>query len=163
MITVLDIDLYDKGLTAVTKEIVNTCEVDKDKTNLCISASDAHVLVTSKKNKDFNLGEVVVIKYPSSEQTSLKRIVGLPGEKVQIKDGNVVIFNKQYPNGHNLNESYLNDNVKTYGLSEDVITLSDDEYYVLGDNRNASKDSRVIGALNKENIIGNAMKVDISN
>jgi signal peptidase I len=103
-------------------------------------------------------GDIIVFRYPRNpEEYFIKRIIGLPGEKVQIKDGFAYIYNKENPLGLKLEESYLPVSDKTYGLSEDTITLSDSEYYVLGDNRNASKDSRSFGPVDKKLITGRVL------
>lgn len=101
-------------------------------------------------------GDVVVFKYPRDPQEYfIKRVVGLPGEKVQIKNGEVYIYNEANGwRGQALDETYLDSSLKTYGLSDDVVALSSSEYFVLGDNRNASKDSRVFGPVDKSFLIG---------
>lgn len=103
-------------------------------------------------------GDVVVFRYPRNPQEYfIKRVIGLPEEKVQIKDNNIIIFNKEHPEGFVLDENYIPAEVKTYSLVEDVITLDKNEYYVLGDNRNSSKDSRSFGPVNKSFIIGRVL------
>ncbi|MEI8360836.1 MAG: signal peptidase I [bacterium] len=101
-------------------------------------------------------GDVIVFRYPRDPQEYfIKRIIGLPGEKVQVKDGKVIIFNQANNwQGATVIEDYLPKNLKTYGMNDDIVTLSSEEYYVLGDNRNASKDSRVFGPVNKSFLIG---------
>lgn len=101
-------------------------------------------------------GEVVVFKYPSDpRQYYIKRIIGLSGETIEIRDGYLKIYNQAKPEGFILDESkYLSPSEKTPG--EYKITLKDDEYFVLGDNRIASFDSRRWGPLPKEYIIGRA-------
>lgn len=100
-------------------------------------------------------GDIIVFRYPRNPQEYfIKRLIALPGEEVQIKDGEVKIFNDAHPEGFVLHEPYLSKNVKTYNLSEDKIILSDDEYFVLGDNRNQSKDSRSFGPVNESFIVG---------
>ena len=82
----------------------------------------------------------------------IKRVIGLPGETVSIKDGYV------YINGVLLDEPYLDDSVRTYvadrGIASgyDNITLGEDEYYFMGDNRGVSEDSRVMGPIAKSRI-----------
>lgn len=99
-------------------------------------------------------GETVVFKYPRDpNQYFIKRIVGLPGEKVQIDQGKVIIYNEENPDGALLDESlYLQTLVKTVGNL--VVELGDDQYYLLGDNRNASLDSRNFGPVEDDLIIG---------
>ncbi|MDI6602825.1 MAG: signal peptidase I [Patescibacteria group bacterium] len=97
-------------------------------------------------------GEVIVFKYPGNPSYRyIKRIVGLPGEKIEIKDGKVIIFNQK--GSQVLDESeYLSSNIFTPGKIE--MSLAENEYFVLGDNRYASADSRRWGALPRDNIIG---------
>jgi signal peptidase I len=101
-------------------------------------------------------GDVVVFKYPRDpDQYFIKRVIGLPGEKVKLENGRVKIFNAAHPEGAVLMEPYLPANTQTLGREEPV-TLGPDEYYVLGDNRGASSDSRVWGVLPKSNLVGRA-------
>ena len=99
-------------------------------------------------------GEVVVFKYPlDPSQYYIKRIIGLPGETIEIKDGQVIIYNQDFPQGMALDESsYLAAGTITWG--ETKVELAQDEYFVLGDNRQASSDSRQWGGLAEKNIIG---------
>lgn len=103
-------------------------------------------------------GQVIVFRYPRNPQEYfIKRLIGLPGEQVQVKDGKVTIFNSAHPEGFALNESYLPANLETYSDSEDKVTVGPDEYYVLGDNRGASKDSRYFGILNRSFVTGKVL------
>ena len=98
-------------------------------------------------------GEVIVFHYPNDESTYfIKRVIGLPGERIVLKDGKAKIFNNEQPQGFILDENYLSSYVSTYGDKD--ATLKDGEYFVLGDNRGASFDSRNWGALKKSEIIG---------
>ncbi len=107
-------------------------------------------------------GDVIVLKYPKdTSQFFIKRIIGLPGDKVCFspdcktgdQDGHVYIFNSQYPQGFRLNESYIPAGVETLGQSMNQ-PLGSDEYFVLGDNRTASSDSRIWGILPADDIVG---------
>lgn len=99
-------------------------------------------------------GDVVVFKYPkNTAQRFIKRIIGLPGETVVIKSGNVTIT-KITEEEIVLDEQYLPDDLKTYG--DTSTTLKANEYFVLGDNRMYSYDSRSWGIVPRVNIIGKA-------
>ena len=82
----------------------------------------------------------------------IKRIIGLPGETVQITDGDI------YIDGETLQESYGREVIKDSGLAAEPIVLGEDEYFVLGDNRNDSTDSRdpSVGVIHRDEIIGRA-------
>ncbi len=102
-------------------------------------------------------GDVVVLHDPRDDsQYFIKRIIGLPGEDVEIKDGEVVIYNDENPSGFNLDESpYLSDYVDTRGPQK-IWQMDEDEYFLMGDNRDASLDSRVFGEVHKDEFIGRA-------
>lgn len=97
-------------------------------------------------------GEVIVFKFPVHlSQRFIKRIIGLPGEDVEIKNGKVTIYKDG--EGWTLDESsYLPEFLKTPGSLR--TSLEEDEYFVLGDNRTVSSDSRKWGVLPEEDIIG---------
>lgn len=98
-------------------------------------------------------GEVIVFRYPGDERTFyIKRVIGLPGERVAIKDGQVTIYNSEYPDGFLLEERYLPEDISTSGNVDTA--LSEDEYFVMGDNRYYSFDSRNWGTLTRDEIIG---------
>lgn len=96
-------------------------------------------------------GEVIVFEPPVGGSYFIKRIIGLPNEKIEIKDGEITVFDSK-DNKILLKENYLPVNIKTFGDLE--VILKPDQYFVLGDNRNYSFDSRAWGALAKDKIIG---------
>ena len=100
-------------------------------------------------------GEIIVFEFPdknldNSRKDFVKRVVGLPGETIQIHHGEVFV------DGQLLDEPYLNEKGKSNSRE---ITLGEGEYYVLGDNRNYSNDSRAWGAVPKENVKGKVWMV----
>ena len=98
-------------------------------------------------------GEVVVMRFPKDpSQYFIKRIVGLPGEHLVIRDGQVKIYNAEHPSGLTLEESYLQSQNITHGNID--LRLKSEEFFVLGDNRLSSSDSRVWGILPRQDIVG---------
>lgn len=96
-------------------------------------------------------GDVIIFRFPNDpSQFFIKRIIGLPSEKIVIENSEVIITNQQEPTGFILNESYLVET--TPGNLE--IKLDPNEYFVLGDNRDSSSDSRRWGALPRHLIVG---------
>lgn len=119
--------------------------------------SDGDNLIVDKISYRFHDPErydIIVFPYKYEKNTFyIKRIIGLPGETVQIDgQGNI------YVDGEVLDESYGREVILDPGEAEEPITLEDDEYFVLGDNRNASSDSRdpSVGKILGEDIIGRA-------
>ncbi len=98
-------------------------------------------------------GEVIVFKYPlKPSEYFIKRVIGLPGETIKIENGKVVIKDVATNKPVLLEEEYLSKSLRT---SPDLnVTLASGQYFVLGDNRPRSSDSRIWGLLPKENITG---------
>lgn len=97
--------------------------------------------------RDPERGEVVVFRYPNDRSTFyIKRIIGLPGERIVLADGKITI------NGGKISETYLPNGMSTQGSADMV--LGSGEYFVMGDNRPYSFDSRTWGVLPREDIIG---------
>lgn len=98
-------------------------------------------------------GDIVVFHYPNDPKNYfIKRVVGLPGETVEIAEGQVKIYNDKYPNGLVLDEHVYLDDVYTAQTRRE--TLKANEYFVLGDNRASSLDSRYFGPISDKVIVG---------
>ena len=98
-------------------------------------------------------GEIIVFDSPDRpgiDPPLIKRVIGMPGETVEIRDKLV------YINGQQLDEPYINEPCTT-SCRDDQWELADDEYFVMGDNRNHSRDSRAFGPVNHEHLIGEAL------
>jgi signal peptidase I len=119
----------------------------------------------SYKLHDVNRGDVVVFERPPSETATdipdlIKRVIGLPGEQVVIEAGHV------YINGGKLDETYLPDGVTTTAENapnkcprEDPCVVPEGDVWVMGDNRNDSKDSRYFGPIDEDTIVGRAFVI----
>jgi signal peptidase I len=95
-------------------------------------------------------GDIIVFRFPEDEDKDfIKRVIGLPGDRIEIKDGKV------YRNGIALNEPYINGPMNE-GTNYKPTTVPANSLYVMGDNRNNSKDSRMIGPVSLNEIVGRA-------
>ena len=118
--------------------------------------SDGNHLIVDKVTYRFSTPErfdIIVFPYQWEEDTYyIKRIIGMPGETVQIIDEDIFI------NGELLEEDYGREEILYAGRASEAITLEDDEYFVMGDNRNYSADSREeeVGNIKREDIVGRA-------
>ncbi len=124
----------------ITPAIVDGASMDK-------TLEDGQLIIINKINYRFNdpkRFQIVVVKNDKESDKIIKRIIGLPGETIEYKD------NILYVNGEKMDESY------EHAITEDFkVTVNEDEYFVLGDNRVVSKDSRILGGFKKKNLIGN--------
>ena len=119
--------------------------------------SDADDLIANKivyRFSDPVRFDIIIFPYKYEEDTYyIKRVIGLPGETVYIDSEGKIFINEEL-----LEESYGSETIKEVGLLVEPILLGEDEYFVLGDNRNNSKDSRFIdvGNVHRKQIIGKA-------
>jgi signal peptidase I len=99
-------------------------------------------------------GEIIVFESPDQpgvDPPLIKRVVGLPGETVEIRDTQV------YIDGRPLDETYINEPCSASRCRDNLWELGPDEYFVMGDNRNRSRDSRVFGPVTRNHVIGEAL------
>lgn len=107
-------------------------------------------------------GEIIIFSLKGSleggesDRQLIKRVIGLPGDRVVVRDGEITVYNKQFPDGFNPDElgGYSNNVAKTTSGSVDI-TVKQDEVFVCGDNRPNSLDSRSFGSISTDDIVGN--------
>ncbi len=120
------------------------------------SFSDGDYLIIDELSYHFRTparGDVIVFKYPNDQTTYfVKRIIAVPSERVKIENGMVTIYNTEHPDGIVLSEPYLPKDVITN--RDGQYTVSANEYFVMGDNRAYSYDSRSWGMLPRSLIVG---------
>jgi signal peptidase I len=102
-------------------------------------------------HRHYGRGDLVVFRYPNdTKKFFIKRVIGLPHEKVVIEGSTIKIINAAHPDGFILEEPYVK-NISNNSLTSE---LKDDEYFVMGDNRSASSDSRYWGPVHRNLFIG---------
>ncbi len=114
-----------------------------------------------KLGKEYKRGDVVIIKYPRNPDLEyIKRLIGLPGEKIAIRDNQVWIYNQENPQGFALPESYIppeNITLAKGFIGETAVEIPPENYIVMGDNRPVSSDSREWGLVPQKNMVGRAI------
>lgn len=117
---------------------------------------DHEYLIIDEINYRFNppqRGDVIVFRYPGDpKQYFIKRVIGLPGERIVLQDNKITVYNLSHSEGIAVDEPYLGSGEVTAGEVDK--NLGPDEYFVFGDNRHASLDSRRFGPIHKSAIIG---------
>lgn len=128
--------------------------VKVDGSSMFPTLHDKDILLLQKYNKSINRFDIVVVKYNKSKL--VKRVIGLPGETVKINITHVGsnTVSRILINDEILDEDYGYENMIDGGIASNEIVLGADEYFVLGDNRNNSSDSRIIGVIKKSDIKG---------
>ena len=119
---------------------------------------DGDYILVDELSYDFHSptrGDVIIFRYPlDPSQFFIKRVIGLPDETIEIKDNKVIVYNQKNKNGFVLDELYLDKSQKTLGNMR--VKLDENEYFVLGDNRLQSSDSRRWGPVDQNLITGRA-------
>lgn len=156
---ILSTSLYILGVLCITYLVIHfvgqRTQVQGSSMEPTLSSEDN--LIVDKISYRFHDPErfdIIVFPFQYNENTYyIKRIIGLPGETIQIdEEGNILV------DGEILEENYGKEVIQNPGRAYEPITLGEDEYFVMGDNRNNSTDSRdpSVGNIERENIIGRA-------
>lgn len=111
---------------------------------------DGKMIFVQKALFKIGYNDIMIFKRPNEDYDCVKRVMGMPGDRVRINDGKLYI-NDQLANDIFVEVSFMED--------YDEITLSDSEYFMLGDNRSNSADSRYYGAVPRDNFIGKCLFV----
>lgn len=120
-----------------------------DGASMYSTLSDGDILLLKKYDNSYDRFDVVVFRYGNDRL--IKRVIGLPGETIEYSG------NKLYVNGKYVKEPFLKNNQETFDFKLrklGIIEIPDDYYFVLGDNRTNSTDSRIIGPVSKDDIQG---------
>ena len=118
-----------------------------DGTSMYPTLSNNEFLLLSKYDQSYDRFDIVVLKYRN--ERLVKRIIGLPGETVEYKN------NTLYINGKEMEEPFINTNTDDFNLNElGYDKIPENYYFVVGDNRGSSLDSRMIGLINKKDLQG---------
>ena len=113
-------------------------------TSMVPSLEEKEILILNKMNKSFSREDIVVVSKKVEGSSIIKRIIGLPNEKIKCINGVIFINDEKYEDKYGFGTT----------TDFDEITLKDDEYFVLGDNRAVSKDSRMLGPIKEKYIEG---------
>src|SRR5215213_7277458 len=106
-------------------------------------------ILISRDVEKLERGDIVIYHYPGDEsQSFIHRIIGLPEEEIEMRQGRV------YINGRYLEEFYVSSINNTSSVNHELLKIPDGKYFVMGDNRDHSNDSRIWGTLSKEYIYG---------
>ena len=138
-------NILSYGLILIAVIIIRTFIVTPVMVNgdsMYSTLKDNQLLLLKKYDHSFERGEIIVFNYNNSKL--VKRVIGMPGETIKYEDGNLYI-------NDNLIEDEFSKITKDYKYEG---TIPENHYFVLGDNRNYSLDSRIIGPIKKDDIVG---------
>lgn len=143
---VIVISLYFILILTISNKVFSFYVVNGD--SMLPNIHDKEVKSVNKMVRKYKRGDIVIVKNNRDQYFMIKRIIGLPGEKIDV------IYDDVYINDKKLDEPYVNQSNEKSDSYIRNVKLKENEYYVMGDNRNYSMDSRELGPLKKSDIIG---------
>ena len=143
---VIVISLYFILILTISNKVFSFYVVNGD--SMLPNIHDKEVKSVNKMVRKYKRGDIVIVKNNRDQYFMIKRIIGLPGEKIDV------IYDDVYINDKKLDEPYVNQSNEKFDSNIRNVKLKENEYYVMGDNRNYSMDSRELGPLKKSDIIG---------
>ncbi|WP_019139246.1 signal peptidase I [Peptoniphilus timonensis] len=142
----LIISIYFILLITIKNNVFSIFVVNGD--SMMPNIKNKDIKIVNKMTKKYKRGDIVIAKDNKDKLLLIKRVVGLPGEKIDILEEDVYINNKK------LDEPYLDKEYTSNDYYIRNIKLKEDEYYLMGDNRSDSMDSRELGPLKNKDIVG---------
>ena len=147
--------------TLADKEIMLVTKYDYSSTWLCLPWQDDTAKESAARwtfGGDPERFDIVICRYPGRGDINfVKRVVGLPGDVVELREGYL------YVNGEKYEEAYIDDNYRVRGFSDGYsygpYTVPEGEFFVMGDHRNNSNDSRALGSISRNMIVGHVRRV----
>lgn len=115
--------------------------------------SRGDIIIFNLPNQDFLGGQNDQLSKKNTRKQLIKRVIGLPGERIVVKDGKITVYNKSYPNGFNPDQTGLYTITAPTTPGNVDYSLSSDQFFVSGDNRANSEDSRYFGPITKDKIL----------
>ncbi len=126
--------------------------VQVDGTSMFPTLKNNEILILKKYDKNYKRFDIVVLKY--NGEKLIKRIIGLPGEYVKYENNKLYINDKEVKEDFKRNSDTEDFNISVFFKDGEEIRIPDNYYFVLGDNRGNSTDSRIIGFIDREDIEG---------
>lgn len=146
---IIEYALIILAVFAIRTFVITRVRVDGSSMENTLHHNDIMLLnIISYKLKDPERFDIIVFKY--EKQSLIKRVIGLPGDRVAYIKGKVLL------NGEAINETYVDKENNQEWIDYKEITIPEGKYYVLGDNRDNSSDSRIIGLIDRKDITGSA-------
>lgn len=148
-IDIAEITLFIVSLIVIVLFTVFIQNVQVSGKSMDSTLADGDMLIATRSNKELDYGDIVIVESKVLNEPIIKRVIAMGGDELTFKD------NEVYVNGEKLEEDYINEDMT--GNPDFSITIEKGTVWVMGDNRNHSGDSRMIGAVPLEEVSGELM------